>query len=180
MTSDEIKATYAMRDILIRYGMQPNRAGFIPCPFHKGDREPSMKIYKDGYNCFACGANGDIFSFIQKHEGISFKQAYLELGGTYEERKNESRFCRQRKVAELKRIRRETEEKERAFEKWRMQRLGQVCRLLQLCDNAEGVFQSFTWEWAELISMRQKNEYKYNVLCFGSRDEQEEMRRLNE
>ena len=84
MTSDEIKATYAMRDILIRYGMQPNRAGFIPCPFHKGDREPSMKIYRDGYNCFACGANGDIFSFVMEMENQTFREAYLSLGGTYE------------------------------------------------------------------------------------------------
>lgn len=84
MTSDEIKATYTMWDILSRYGIQPNRSGFIPCPFHKGDREPSMKIYRDGYNCFACGANGDIFSFIMTMEDQGFKEVYLSLGGTYE------------------------------------------------------------------------------------------------
>lgn len=38
MTKEEIKATYSMWDILARYGTaQPT--GFIPCPFHKGDRE---------------------------------------------------------------------------------------------------------------------------------------------
>ena len=84
MTSDEIKATYTMWDILARYGIRPNRSGFIPCPFHKGDREPSMKIYRDGYNCFACGANGDIFSFIMTMEDQGFKEVYLSLGGTYE------------------------------------------------------------------------------------------------
>ena len=84
MTSDEIKATYTMWDILSRYGIQTNRSGFIPCPFHKGDREPSMKIYRDGYNCFACGANGDIFSFVMELEYQGFKEVYLSLGGTYE------------------------------------------------------------------------------------------------
>lgn len=84
MTKEEIKATYSMWDILSRYGIQPNRSGFIPCPFHKGDREPSMKIYKDGYNCFACGANGDIFSFVMEMEDQGFKEVYLSLGGTYE------------------------------------------------------------------------------------------------
>lgn len=84
MTSDEIKATYTMWDILSRYGIQTNRSGFIPCPFHKGDREPSMKIYRDGYNCFACGANGDIFSFVMEMEDQGFKEVYLSLGGTYE------------------------------------------------------------------------------------------------
>lgn len=84
MTSDEIKSLYGMRDILARYGMQePNRSGFIRCPFHKGDREPSMKIYRDGFNCYACGANGDIFTFVQRMDGLSFREAFLELGGEY-------------------------------------------------------------------------------------------------
>ena len=40
MTSEEIKQTYSMRDILNKCGLpQPNRSGFIQCPFHKGDRE---------------------------------------------------------------------------------------------------------------------------------------------
>ena len=44
MTSDEIRQEYSMRDILARCGLpQPNRAGFIQCPFHKGDREASME-----------------------------------------------------------------------------------------------------------------------------------------
>lgn len=85
MTVEEIKQTYTMRDILIMCGLsQQNRSGFIHCPFHKGDREPSMKVYKHDYNCFACGANGDIFTFVQEFYHISFKEAFLMLGGTYE------------------------------------------------------------------------------------------------
>ena len=57
MNSEEIKKTYSMRDILGRYGMQPNRAGFICCPFHK-EKTASMKIYQDSYYCFGCGAHG--------------------------------------------------------------------------------------------------------------------------
>ena len=40
----EIKNTYSMRDIVERYGFHPNRAGFISCPFHQGDRTPSLKV----------------------------------------------------------------------------------------------------------------------------------------
>lgn len=105
MTSDEIKATYTMWDILARYGIQPNRSGFIQCPFHKGDREPSMKIYRDGYNCFACGANGDIFSFIMEMEDQSFKEVYLSLGGTYENESYKDKLARYHaiKAQEMKR-----------------------------------------------------------------------------
>ncbi len=85
MTKEEIKTTYTMRDILAKCGLpQPNRAGFVHCPFHKGDREPSMKIYEHDYHCFGCGANGDIFTFLQEFYHIPFKEAFRMLGGSYE------------------------------------------------------------------------------------------------
>ena len=86
MTSDEIKKMYSMRDILAKYGMHPNRAGFIRCPFHK-EKTASMKIYPDTYYCFGCGAHGDIFSFVSAMDGLSFREAFLELGGTYGHKK---------------------------------------------------------------------------------------------
>ena len=87
MTRDEIKQTFNMRDILAKCGLpEPNRAGFIKCPFHKGDHDASLKIYDKDSHCFGCGANGDIFSFIQKFYGISFKDAFLMLGGEYEKK----------------------------------------------------------------------------------------------
>lgn len=84
MNKDEVKQLHNMRDVVEGYGFQVNRAGFIPCPFHKGDREPSMKIYKDSYHCFGCGASGDIFSFVQQMDHCDFKTAFYSLGGTYE------------------------------------------------------------------------------------------------
>ena len=84
MTVEEIKDTYSMRDIVERYGFQPSRKGFIQCPFHAGDRQASMKVYGRDYHCHACGANGDIFSFVEQMENLTFKEAFQLLGGTYE------------------------------------------------------------------------------------------------
>jgi hypothetical protein len=84
VTVEEIKDTYSMRDIVERYGFQPNRKGFIQCPFHAGDRQASMKVYGRDYHCHACGANGDIFSFVEQMENLTFKEAFQLLGGTYE------------------------------------------------------------------------------------------------
>lgn len=56
MTRDEIKEMYNMRDVLALYRLQPDRKGFIHCPFHRGDRDASMKIYDRDFHCFACGA----------------------------------------------------------------------------------------------------------------------------
>ncbi len=84
MTKEEIKDLYSMKDILERYGLpQPNRARFICCPFHK-EKTASMKIYKKDFHCFGCGAHGDIFTFAQLMDGLSFKEAYQMLGGSYE------------------------------------------------------------------------------------------------
>ena len=111
MTVDEIKQTYTMRDILIKCGLsQPNRAGFIHCPFHKGDREPSMKVYEHDYNCFACGANGDIFAFVQEFYHLSFKEAFIMLGGTYEKPSFSSKLAVYR-VRQEKKMRDKEEEK---------------------------------------------------------------------
>lgn len=84
MTREEIKETCAMRDVLDRYGLQANRAGFIRCPFHAGDRDASLKVYEKDWHCFACGANGDIFDFVMRMDGLTFPQAFMALGGAYE------------------------------------------------------------------------------------------------
>ena len=93
MTKEEIKETYSMRDILERYGLEINRAGFCHCPFHQGDRDASLKVYEKDFNCFGCGVNGDIFTFIQRMENVSFREAFLILGGTYEKPSFSSRLA---------------------------------------------------------------------------------------
>ena len=112
MTVDEIKQTHSMREIVEQYGLQINRSGFCSCPFHKGDHTASLKIYKDSYHCFGCGASGDIFTFIQQMDHCDFKTAFYSLGGTYEEPSTASRLAiyrlkkaketRERKEARLK------------------------------------------------------------------------------
>ena len=93
MNKETIKQQNSMGDVLSRYGMVPNRAGFVRCPFHAGDRTASMKIYKDSYYCFGCGATGDIFTFVQNMDNCDFKTAFTILGGTYQEPNFSSRMA---------------------------------------------------------------------------------------
>ena len=46
------------------------------CPFHN-DRSPSMNVNPTLgiYKCFACGAAGDVFKFVQEHEKLDFRGA---------------------------------------------------------------------------------------------------------
>ena len=109
MTIEEIKQTYTMRDIVDNYGISVNRAGFCRCPFHGNgnERTPSMKIYEDSFYCFACNQKGDIFAFIQEYEGITFREAFVKLGGEYKYTSKEERKALQEKW------KRQKEERER-------------------------------------------------------------------
>lgn len=117
MTREEIKSSVNMQDVLTKYGLQANRSGFIQCPFHEGDREASMKIYAKDFNCFGCGANGDIFDFVMRMENCSFPYAFRILGGTYDHKKNDfsARLAiyRSQKAADMKRKQAEKEKKDR-------------------------------------------------------------------
>ena len=46
------------------------------CPFHS-EKTPSFSVHatRQFYHCFGCGASGDVFSFVQKAENISFPEA---------------------------------------------------------------------------------------------------------
>lgn len=81
MTSDEIKVIVSMAEVIGKYGIRINRKGFINCPFHN-EKTASMKIYKDSYYCFGCGATGDIFTFVQDYENLTFQEALESLGGS--------------------------------------------------------------------------------------------------
>ena len=116
MKSEEIKDTTTMYTVLERCGLKANRSGMMSCPFHGADRRPSMKIYKDGYNCFACGSHGDVFGFVMEYEHVDFPTAFQILGGSYssgtkEERKKASIMVRRRKLqAESRKLRKTRKE----------------------------------------------------------------------
>ena len=114
MTSEDIKQRYSMKEIVERYGFHPNRAGFISCPFHSGDRSPSLKVYKKDFHCHACGANGDIFTFVMRMDNLTFKEAFKSLGGIYQKQSFSSNLAIYR--AEQRRKQQEKEERKKMLE----------------------------------------------------------------
>ena len=78
MNSDKIKQTLSMREVAARYGFEPNRAGFIACPFHD-EHTPSLKIYPHGWKCFGCGLGGSVVDFVMQLYRLDFKQAILKM-----------------------------------------------------------------------------------------------------
>ena len=149
MTAQEIKQIYSMRDILARYGLKPNRAGFIRCPFHNGDNTASMKIYQNDFHCYGCGANGDIFKFVMLMDRLSFKDAFLSLGGTYDH--PESARERRKRKKKLLILAQDRERSRRILErkKQEMRKLTEVANTYRVVLKG---WKPFTPEWCECMN----------------------------
>ena len=72
----DIRQAVSMDTVLAWYGFKPNRAGFIPCPFHE-DKTPSLKVYPGdrGWHCFSCDTGGSVIDLVMRMEGMTFSEA---------------------------------------------------------------------------------------------------------
>ncbi|PTY39972.1 DNA primase [Brachyspira hampsonii] len=59
----------------------------VQCPFHKDGQEtnPSMSVddSKGVYQCFTCGAKGNVITYLKEKENKSFKEAVQYLGNRF-------------------------------------------------------------------------------------------------
>ena len=81
LSNDEInniRARANIVDIIASYIplTQRGRNYICVCPFHD-DHSPSMSVSaeKQIYKCFACGATGNVFTFVAEYENVSFIEA---------------------------------------------------------------------------------------------------------
>ena len=74
----QIKRLLTIEEV-VKYYININKKGkyyTCCCPFHK-ERTPSFFVNPSlgFFKCFGCGASGDIFSFVENYENISFAEA---------------------------------------------------------------------------------------------------------
>lgn len=81
MPQDQVEEIKAKTDIVSLIGeyVDLKKAGRnykALCPFH-AEKTPSFMVSPELqiYKCFGCGESGDVFSFLEKHEGMDFYEA---------------------------------------------------------------------------------------------------------
>ncbi len=154
MTKEEIKKSAPMREMAERYGIKVNRNGFCRCIFHN-ERTPSMKLYKDSFYCFSCQKSGDVFTFVQKMDGMSFKEAFKALGGD-----SDNSFSARKRIYQAQK-KREMERK--AGE--RLKRERELNRLLmEVYRRWLGRLEPLSEAWADAYNALQRQEYLWEVL----------------
>lgn len=79
---EEIKSRLPIDEIVGSYITLSQKGKYLSarCPFHN-EKSASFYVSPDRgtYYCFGCGEKGDIFSFVEKYEGLDFRGALNEL-----------------------------------------------------------------------------------------------------
>lgn len=82
---DEVRQRVNIADIVGQYvTLKTAGAGSMKglCPFHD-ERSPSFHVRPQAgfYHCFGCGEGGDVFTFMQKMDHLSFQETVERLAG---------------------------------------------------------------------------------------------------
>lgn len=77
-----VRESVNITDVIGAYVPLKKRGGryWACCPFHQ-EKSPSFSVSPDKglYYCFGCHASGDVFTFVQKMENLSFAEAVEHL-----------------------------------------------------------------------------------------------------
>jgi DNA primase len=75
-----LKRTYRIADVVAAYGVALSRSGSAlvgRCPFHPDGGRPNLHVYarNERWHCYRCGVGGDALDFVQRIEGVGFREA---------------------------------------------------------------------------------------------------------
>lgn len=116
--ADSIKQQLSMDQVARMYGFQPNRGGYIACPFHS-ERTPSLKIYMDagrGFHCYGCNIGGSVIDFVMRLLSLPYQAAVVRLNSDFHLGLSSDKPD-PREIRRLADERREAERQRRAFER---------------------------------------------------------------
>ena len=84
--ADEIKSKCNIVDVIGKaVTLKKKGTNYVGlCPFHR-EKTPSFMVSEErqSFTCYGCGAKGDVFSFIQQTQNLSFVEAAEKLADEY-------------------------------------------------------------------------------------------------
>ena len=174
----EVRERLNMEDVARHYGHEPNRAGFLCCPFHRGDRTASLKLYPGGrgWHCFGCNRGGSVIDFVALDLGLSPLDAVKRLNTDFAlglPIDRQQTPAERREAEQAAQRRREVADTYRAFEQWRTDTINR----LNACFRGAHLLQISSLDRLtkrEALALREQAtvEYFSDLLSFGTLAEQ--------
>jgi DNA primase len=172
----EVRANVDMTDLARKYGYIPSRSGFICCPFHR-EKTASLKLYRDHFKCFGCGAGGSVIDFTARLFNLDALDAVRRINDDFHlSLPLDRRPTPEQQQAARRRI--EIARAHRAFEQWRnsfILRLNNAFRTAQLLDIKD--IGSMTENEALALKQQATAEYLANTLEHGTPEQQAQIYR---
>lgn len=170
-----IRESVNMSQVAILLGYEPNRAGFIHSPF-KEERTASCKLYEHSFYDFATNMGGDCILFTAQILKLDNWQAAKYLAQAFSLPIQLSGYIdKQPEIEQRHKKQQQQRQKEQIFrEAWRKE----VDTLKQLeRDYAfaieKHIFTPLSSYHARIVKRHQAISYGLDILCTGSRAEQE-------
>lgn len=139
------------------------------CPLHS-EKTPSCKVDPDRqtYYCFGCNEGGDVITFVQKHRGLSFKDALRALG-----MQDDKPF---RPDPTIQRRRQLLEE----FRQWERDYFSEVSELYRAWHSLKPTLSPAEIEqYADLFKQESVWEYHLDILSYVGNDPERDREKFN-
>ena len=168
---EDVKQQLNIRQVIEFYGCKVNRAGQFICPFHN-DHKPSASIKKDYFNCFVCGAGGDLITFTAKLHGLSNINACKKLVSDF---KLNISTEPQTQVDKLK------ADRERAKRQAELKRQKEIENLIQHTGLVLASYHCYLWQGKQLYpyghirhirALQELTQAQYYLECYDNNPEE--------
>ena len=164
---EDVKIQLNIRQVVEFYGFKVNRANQFICPFHN-DHKPSASIKNDYFNCFVCGAGGDLITFTAKLHGLSNIDACKKLDQDFH------LGLSQQPVSHIDRLKADREKVKRQSE---LKRQREEERLIQHTGNVLADYHRYLWQGIHLYpyghirhirALQELTQATYYLECYDS------------
>ena len=174
-----VKDAVTVPDAAALYGYEPDRKGFIRCPFHGGGNEktPSCHLKERYFKCFACQEGGDVIKFTERLFSLSPLDALKKLNTDFNVGLTlDGHKPAPEELAEARK-RQEARKARRLFEDWRERAMSALARGIGV---GWGALQDGPpWTEAQVTAIKQRAYWDYlsDLLSVGDEAEQLEILR---